>query len=101
MKSIIIFVVSLPLFIFLELGFKVVSVFDLIFPFIFSIVAAISVYKIYRRYLFIISFLLFAFMVVFYLFWQMDLSNWFGSLGIGILTITMLSHIPELMKDKS
>lgn len=98
MKSLIIFFISFVIFVFLETGFKIRSAFGVVYPLIFSICTAVSINKIYRNYLIITSFLLLLIMVILYLFWQMDLSNWFGSLGIGIFTIAVLANIPELIK---
>lgn len=96
--SIVIFSVSLPIFIWLESGFAIKSAHDLIKPFIFSLSLAVSFNNFYKRILLIFSLILLGIMIFLYLLWKIDLSNWFGSLGFGILTIYVLGYIPELFK---
>lgn len=93
-----IFFISLPVFIWLESGFFIKTINDIIKPLIFSTSLVISIANFYRNYLLRISFTLLFLMVIFYLFWQIPASEWFGSVGLGILTVYVLGHIPQLIK---
>lgn len=66
---------------------------------IFSICAGIVVfYPKYKSKLISGSFVLLLIMVIFYLFAAIKLANSIGSLGFGILTITVMSYIPTIFK---
>lgn len=95
---IIILIVSLPVFMWLESGFSIKSPLDLIKPLIFSLSASISFVNFYKRLLLITSLILLTIMVFLYLIWKIDLSNWFGSLGFGMLTIYVAGYFSELIK---
>lgn len=97
--SILIFVIAVPTFIWFEIGFEVESFKDMIKPFIFSFSLVFSLINLYRIYLLITSLTFLFLMVIFYLFWQIPLSEWFGSVGIGILTIYIFGYLPELIKN--
>lgn len=96
--AVIILFVSFPIFIWLESGFAIKTPIDLIKPVIFSISLAASFGNFYKRILLTISLILLSFMVVFYLLWKIDLSNWFGSLGLGVLAIYIFGYLPQLIK---
>lgn len=96
--SIIIFIVTLPLFVWLESGFSIKSPIDLIKPLCFSFSATFSYMNFYRKFLLISSLFLLTIMVFFYLIWKIDLSNWFGSLGFGMLIIYVAGYFPQLLK---
>lgn len=95
---IIILLISFPIFIWLESGFSIKSVVDLINPFIFTTSLVLSIGNFFRRILLTCAFILLIIMVAFYLFWQIDISSWLGSLGMGILTIYVLGYLPDLVK---
>lgn len=40
-------------------------------------------------------------MVLVYLFNMLDIANWLGSLGFGVLFITIISYLPQLVKRGS
>lgn len=96
--AIMILIISFPIFIWLENGFSVKSSLDLVKPIVFSFSAAFSYMNFYRKFLLISSLFLLTIMIFFYLIWKIDLSNWFGSLGFGILIIYTLGFIPQLLK---
>lgn len=96
--SILVFLISLPIFIYLESGFAINSFFDILKPLIFSASLIISINTIFRRFLLMISLIFLSFMVVFYIFWKMDFSNWLGSVGFGMLIIYVLGYLPEIIK---
>lgn len=97
--TIMILIISLPIFIWLENGFSVKSSLDLVKPVIFSFSAVFCYMNFYRKFLLISSLFLLTIMVFFYLIWKIDLSNWFGSLGFGLLVIFTLGYIPQLLKE--
>ncbi len=94
----LIFLLSLPVFIWLETGFSINSASDLIKPAIFGLSLTSSLNNIRRRVFLIFSLGLFGLMVLFYLFWQIEVSNWFGSLGFGILLAYFIGLLPEITK---
>lgn len=51
-----------------------------------------------RKYSLILSLSSLFLMIVFYLIGQLDTANWFGSLGFGLLVITVIFYLPELFK---
>lgn len=89
---------SIPIFLWLENGFSVKTPVDLVKPIIFSLALFLSLGDMYKKILLIVTLFLLFLMVVFYLFWKIDLSNWFGSLGFGMLIIYTLGYFPELLK---
>lgn len=96
--AIMILIISFPIFIWLENGLAIKGSSDLIKPVIFSFSASFAYINFKRRLLLILSMIMLFIMVIFYLFWQIDLANWFGSLGFGMLVIYTLGHIPQLLK---
>lgn len=96
--SILILIISFPIFMWLESGFSIKSFLDLIKPLIFSFSASISFINFYKKFLLIFSLSLLIIMVFFYLIWKIDLSNWFGSLGFGMLIIYVVGYFPQLFK---
>ncbi|MDP3973620.1 MAG: hypothetical protein Q8P92_02180 [Candidatus Daviesbacteria bacterium] len=96
--SIIIFIISLPIFIWLESGFAIKSATDFVKPLIFSASLVISSVRFYKHYLLIISLTLLFLMVIFYLFWQIPTADWLGSVGIGMFTIYIIGYLPELIR---
>ena len=98
LTSILIFLISLPIFIWLESGLAIKSFVYLVRPLIFASSLAVFITPHFRKFLLIISLSLLGLMIIFYLFWQIDISNWLGSLGIGLLTIYVIEHISGLIK---
>lgn len=68
-------------------------------PSIFSFFATISILKPnLRRISFAISFSLLFLMAMIYLFGQISISNWVGSLGFGILVIVIVSYLGDFVR---
>ncbi len=66
---------------------------------IFAISFSIALfYPFVKRYLIILGFCLLLIMLFCYMFNIMDISNRFGSLGFGILLLTVLSYLPILFR---
>lgn len=53
----------------------------------------------YKRFILWISLSLLLIMIIFYLFWQIPLSSFFGSIGFGMFLIFVLSYVPDLVKN--
>lgn len=98
--GIIFFVIFSLVFIILEYGRFTLQKDELIQPVIFAAVAAaIFINCKCRRFVLSFSLILIIIMVVFYLFNNLSVSNWIGSLGVGILVILIFSYLPNLIKN--
>ena len=95
----VVFLLSLPVFFWLESGFVSKGGVDLVRPLIFAAALTIFMNQNLRKYLLTIALSLLSLMVPFYLFWQMDISNWVGSLGVGLLAIYIIEYFPKLIKN--
>lgn len=72
---------------------------NLIQPVVFATMATLCFfYPSLRRYILIVALVLLILMVFTYLINKLDLSNWVGSLGFGILAILVFSYTPQLIK---
>lgn len=98
--GIIFFAVASLLFMILEYGRFAFLMDELIQPVIFAFIAT-SVFINYkcRRFVLLFSLMMLIMMVVFYLFNLVSISNWIGSLGVGILVILVFSYLPNLIKN--
>lgn len=98
--AIFIFTLALIFFIILEYGRLPDSLNGIIQPIIFAIVVVLIFIKgQYRQAILWMSSMLFFLMVFFYFLNQIPVSNWVGSLGIGILVILIFSYLPQLIKN--
>lgn len=98
-QGIIIFIVSLFVFYFLEFESSLAKVESLIQPLFFAATLSICIIRPhFRKIILIASAILLAVMIFTYLFNQLNIANWVGSLGFGILIVTIASYIPELVK---
>lgn len=72
---------------------------QLIQPVIFALTGVIATFFLRKRKLIlIISLSLLSLMIFAYLLSLMDISNWLGSLGFGMLFITIFSYLPQVIK---
>lgn len=96
---VLIFLISFVIFMILEYGRFTTLITELIHPIIFSTISSWIFILPSSRYT-ILLFSLFSFLVmaVFYLFQLVEIANWIGSLGFGILVITVVSCLPQLIK---
>lgn len=70
-----------------------------VYPAILTVISLMIILKSNFRKLFLILALsLIGFMVVFYLFNEMNFANLIGSLGLAILVIVFASYIPDLLR---
>lgn len=98
--AVIIFVVSLLIFVILEYGQIKISIKELLQPVVFaSTVLAIFLNVKLRQSILWISIALISLMVILYFFNLLSSSNWVGSLGVGILVIVIFSYCPQLIKN--
>lgn len=67
-----------------------------------SVIFALSTYLAYniklKRLLLWLVCILFFLTLVFYLFWQLQQANFFGSIGFGMMIIFIVSFVPEFLK---
>ncbi|MEK7616864.1 MAG: hypothetical protein AAB414_02330 [Patescibacteria group bacterium] len=91
-------IASVPIFWGLESGFSLRNGDELLKSVIFASSLFIVMTERYKKFVLWISIILNFLMVILYLFWQINLSNLFGSIGFGMLLIFILSFIPDLMK---
>lgn len=83
---------------YLESGFMIKNGDELIKSIIFGITLFIATAPQYRKYLYLCSFFLLGFMIIFYLFWQLVWADRLGSTGFGILLIIIFTYLPQLFK---
>lgn len=66
---------------------------------IFALTTVICIfYSPFRKYILIAALVLLILMIITYLISTLDLSNWIGTVGFGILAIVVFSYIPQLIK---
>lgn len=72
---------------------------QIIQPLIFALSITICIlYSNFRKYLINASVVLLLSMVLTYMFNMLEIANWLGSLGFGMLFITIMSYLPQLIK---
>ncbi len=92
-------VVLILILIFIDTNGDINNVNQLYSPMIWASSFTISIfYPNVRKYLFRLSYCLMILMLIFYFTQRLDLSNWFGSLGFGLLIFLVVSCFPELIK---
>lgn len=96
--TIFISVFSIGIFWGLESGFKLRKGDELFQSIIFGVSLFIALYSQFRKYLFIVAFILMGIMVLAYLFWQISWADRIGSVGFGIVLITIFSYTSHLVK---
>lgn len=97
--GVIIFIVSLFVFSFLEFESSLGKIDSLIQPLIFAATLSIGLcLPRFKKIILLISLSFLMVMIFTYVFNQINLSNWIGSLGFGMLVITVATYLPELIK---
>lgn len=103
MRYFLIFLTSVVLFflfIILEYGHLSISFNEAIQPVILTLATILIFFQgKFRHNIFRISLIMLVLMVLFYFLNQFSVSNWIGSLGIGILTVLIISYFPEFTKN--
>lgn len=90
--------IFLMVFIALDNGFNLNKTDQLIQPLIFTITFIASIFfHSTRRYLLGVSTILLCVMIFAYLFINLGISDWIGSLGFGIFFITIFTYLPEII----
>lgn len=75
---------------------------QIIQPLIFALSITICIlYSNFRKYFINASLCLLLAMVLTYMFNMLEIANWLGSLGFGILFITIMSYLPQLIRRGS
>lgn len=96
--KIFLFAISLVIFVYLETGFRVDSINKLSEPLIFAFGMMLTFNLRYKKYLLLFSFLLLFGMILTYLFWQLSISEWLGSISLGILVIYAIGLLPDFLR---
>lgn len=100
LKAIAIFIFFIPFFILIDGEWPIENLYKIIQPLIFSLtVFAVILKSSMKRSLLFISGSMLSVMIMFYLFNQLMIANWIGSLGFGIGVITITGYFPKLIKD--
>ena len=87
------------IFFVLDFGFSFNHISQVIQPLIFATTAAICIlYPYYKKPILFVSQVPLFLMIVTYLIKMLDFSNWIGSLGFGMLFITIFSYLPQIFK---
>lgn len=87
------------MFMLVNTGVKIDQINQIIQPVLFAVCAILCIFfPKHKKNILKISLALLFFMIFSYLFKGLELSNWVGSLGFGLLLITVFSYIPELIK---
>ena len=100
-KSVLmIFITIFLTFLFTFLNDGKISQFGQIFqPFIFALTFSVGIFLPSLRKLFLtIAISLLALMIFIYFFNLLDISNWIGSLGYGMLLMVTFTYLPEFIK---
>lgn len=98
MRGVLIFIISLPIFIFLDNGVSLPAKERFIQELIFASALCLTFYKVFKRYILIFSISSLIVMILLVSFLKFALADWFGSLGFGILLIYFIGLLPELIK---
>lgn len=96
--KIFLFAISFVIFVYLETGFRVDSINKLSEPLIFAFGMMFTFNFKYKKYLLFFSFLLLFGTILAYLFWQLSISDWLGSISLGILVIYAIGLLPDLLR---
>ena len=98
-KGTIIFFVSIFIFSFLEFESSIIKIDTFIQPLIFAATLSISLcLPQLKKIVLAVSLLLLAVMILIYLFNMIEIANWIGSLGFGMLFVILSTYLPELLK---
>lgn len=96
--GVVVFPVFLTIFMLLEYGRVTILTNEIIQPLIFTLAVELIYLRVKRLSILWFASALLVLMVIFYLFNFLLLANWLGSLGFGMLFITSVSYMPELLK---
>lgn len=100
LKFMLIFILSLLVFLVLEHGRISYQLDEMVQPVIFAAtLAAITAKGQYRLIIFRICLILLSSVVILYLLDQIILASWIGGLGFGMAVILIFSYSPKLIKD--
>lgn len=97
--AMIIFPVSLVIFMILEYGRITIVGSEIIQPLIFTLVVEVIYLRKYRLPILLFSLAMLFLMVILYLFNYLLTANWIGSLGFGMLLLIISSYLPEFIKN--
>lgn len=93
------FIFFLIIFTILDFGMEINKFIQLTQPIIFALTAVIAIFFLkLRKLILVISLSLLSLMIFTYLLSLLDISKWVGSLGFGMLFITIFSYLPQVIK---
>lgn len=98
MRGILIFIMALPIFIFLDNGISLPAKERFIQELIFAFALSLTFYKIFKRYILIFSLSCLIIMILLVSFLKFNPADWFGSLGFGVLLIYFVGLLPQLIR---
>ncbi len=96
--GVLVFIISLPIFIFLDNGFSYPDKSRFTQELVFSLALSLTFSGIFRKYILILSVICFMIMIFFVIFLKFNIANWFGSLGFGVLLIYFIGLLSQLIK---
>lgn len=95
--AILLTIILSPVLVIADSGMNLSKISQFYLPVIFAGTFSLSiVYPNMKKYLLLLSFSFIFLMVFFYFMKQIDISNWFGSLGFGSLMVIVSSYLPKL-----
>ena len=97
--SLFVSMMSVGLFWWLESGFNLRNGYELIKSSIFAVSLFIVLTGKYKIFILWIALIQLVIMIALYLFWQIPLSSFFGSVGFGMFLIFIFGHLPQLIKN--
>lgn len=98
MRGVLIFIIALPIFIFLDNGVSLPAKERFIQELIFAFALSLTFNKEFKRYILIFSISSLMIMVLLVSFLKFAPADWFGSLGFGALLIYFIGLLPQLIR---
>lgn len=98
MRGVLIFVISLPIFIFLDNGVSLPAKERFVQELIFAFALSLTFHKVFKKYILIFSLSCLMIMVLLISFLKFATADWFGSLGFGVLLIYFIGLLPQLIR---
>ena len=95
--KVLLIILSFFIYWWLESGLLIRSGDEVIKSCIFALATFFATNQLLRKYSLGLTIFMLFLMIPFYLFWQMPQSTFFGSIGVGMMTIFILSFLPELI----
>lgn len=99
LKVLLLLICVFPIMFFLNTGFLLAEYWKIIQAAIFTLVfILLMLSRRTKKYIFIMGLILVLIMVIFYVLSLIEWSDMVGSTGIGLITLCIVSYIPQLIK---